>query len=97
MSKKFEPWDEELNLHFHRLYSSGIPDFFLTNKDIIKENVTNPFSRAEKEGEKKKPIQMIHLRSPFEIFSILCFICIAGFTFEILLFNFHQHVIGNYW
>ena len=97
INKKFEPWDEELNLHFHRLYSSGIPDFFLTNKDIIKENVSNPFSREEKEGDKKKAIRMSHLKSPFEIFSIMCVICIAGFTLEILFFTSYQNVNRKYW
>ena len=34
MSRKFEPWEGELSLYFLRLYSSGIPDFFLTNQEI---------------------------------------------------------------
>ena len=42
-NRKYEPWEEELNLHIQRLYSSGIPDFFLTNKDFIAKNQSNPF------------------------------------------------------
>ena len=35
MLRRFESWEEELSLWIHRLYSTGIPDFFITNREVF--------------------------------------------------------------
>ena len=52
----------------------------MTNKEVIKDN-PNPYSREEKPGE-KKPIKMIHLESPFDLFFYAIIICVCYFIFE---------------
>lgn len=79
--RKFEPWEEELNMKIQRFHSSGIPDFFLSDDNILRNN-PNPHSREEKDGE-KKPIQLIHMVSPFELYLILICICICSLIFEV--------------
>ena len=86
MMKKYQFWEEEFSLWIHRLYSTGIPDFFLTNHKFIRNN-PNIYSIVEYSDD-MRDINIFNLKSPFQLFLYAIWACLCAFTLERVTFVF---------